>query len=386
MKKYAMLICLCPILFLTGCWSSMELTERAFVTAIALDEGKEGKIKLTTQIYRPASEVSATTNYSESAFVNVTVEEKTIFEAIRSIATIVGRKPQFSHMQTIVIGEKLAQREFSNLLDFLYRDSEIGLNTHILIAADNANKYFIGKSLIENTLGRQLQRQQIMASDLAGNTTDTTLQELEFQIKSEEGNAMVSYLYTNKELQNHLIGGVALIKNGKMIGVVQPKQTEFVLMLMNQYKHGIIEIPCAPPIDNEKQQFETFEVLALKTKASLDINEDDVAVRYNVQIEGSIGDLMCSSIEDINEEKQFEEKIVKTIKYELQEVIKLLQKEKIDVIGIGSQVYKRKPLYWYKWKKDWPDRFAQTSVNIQVDVTITNSKSMNEKPFLSNSD
>lgn len=54
MKKWMVFIfVLTSFLLLTGCWNKTELDEDGFVMAIALDQGKGGRLELTTQMYRP---------------------------------------------------------------------------------------------------------------------------------------------------------------------------------------------------------------------------------------------------------------------------------------------------------------------------------------------
>lgn len=37
----------------TGCWDRFELTELGFVEALAIDEGENGSLRLTTQFLKP---------------------------------------------------------------------------------------------------------------------------------------------------------------------------------------------------------------------------------------------------------------------------------------------------------------------------------------------
>ena len=52
MKK---VIILSILMFLTGCWDRIEIEERGFVIAVAIDSEKENKILLTQQLINPKS-------------------------------------------------------------------------------------------------------------------------------------------------------------------------------------------------------------------------------------------------------------------------------------------------------------------------------------------
>jgi spore germination protein KC len=57
-------------------------------------------------------------------------------------------------------------------------------------------------------------------------------------------------------------------------------------------------------------------------------------------------------------------------KEELEALIKRLQEEKVDVLGIGNKLYQQDPALWKKWEKDWDDIFADIQFEIDVEVSV----------------
>lgn len=381
MKKWTVVILWTSMaLLLSGCWSKLELTERAFVLAIAIDKGKNDNLQMTLQIYKPVSQFGAPSVQEEkSAFFNVTLEGSSFFDIIRNYSTVTGRRSQFSHTQILLIGEEVAKEELSGILDFFFRDAEIRLNTSVMITEGNAREYLFGKTLIENTLGSQIKKQLNLSSGYAGKTIHMNLRDLAFQLKRESGIAMLPYIMKDSTFRQRLVQGIALVGKDRMIRRIEPDDAQYLLMLSGQLKSGIFEIPCDDA--SSKNRKETFEIMKLRTAMSPRMENHRISTHFDVQIIGSIGELVCTTIRVLEDEQNYLRKLERYMEKRLAEVLKTFQQEKVDVLGIGHHVYLHHPSQWKTMKPDWPERYAQMSADIRVKITSINSKMMNASPF-----
>ncbi|UPG63735.1 hypothetical protein [Metabacillus endolithicus] len=76
------------LLFTSGCWNRRELNELAISVGEGIDNDKEGKYKISTQIVIPAGVASKTGNAPSDLPVRLfTGTEDSIFEAMREITT-----------------------------------------------------------------------------------------------------------------------------------------------------------------------------------------------------------------------------------------------------------------------------------------------------------
>ncbi|KRE64490.1 Ger(x)C family spore germination protein [Paenibacillus sp. Soil750] len=385
MKRQIWILCisLSALFVLTGCWDRAELPEKGFVMGIAVDKTENGKILLTTQIFRPTQGISMVGGKStESAYTNVTTVDATLPRAIRDIPINLGRKTQWSHTRLIIIGEELArEQEIFSLLEFFYRDHEPRLTVSIMIAQGRADKYLNMKPLIENTISQQLVQSEKSSASSSSKTVKTNLLKLGLQMKSEVGNAMVPYLYLSqngKTVTN--IAGAAMLRKGKFTGKIEPSDVEMLQMFLNKYESGMIDIPCQNP-SKPQQNLENIEVLSLKSKWQPTVmNEDSLKVHVKVNAEIAIMELNCSKVEKVDEEKEFARRVEETIKQRLEGTIEWLKKNKFDAIGLGDKIYQKNPHLWKEWKPTWDDRFANTEFDIAVDVKILNSGTSIGKP------
>lgn len=92
------------LVLLTGCWNKYELTEWAFVQAVAVDSTEDDRIRLTTQFYKPGGGMEGAPKVSES--FNIRTEGDNMSEAISNIANELGRVAQWGHIRIVLVSEK----------------------------------------------------------------------------------------------------------------------------------------------------------------------------------------------------------------------------------------------------------------------------------------
>jgi spore germination protein KC len=83
-----------------------------------------------------------------------------------------------------------------------------------------------------------------------------------------------------------------------------------------------------------------------------------------------------------DDERKWIGRIESVIQKKMEESLKVMQAKKMDVLGIGNQIYRQNPALWKRWKDDWPNRFEKAEFDIQVHLHITNHGIMTPKPVL----
>jgi germination protein, Ger(x)C family len=383
-KAAAVLIVLVTLVFLSGCWSQFELPDRGFVMGVALDEGEGGKIELTTQVYRPqpahgSHELPG--SGKGTAGLNIKTSDITVMEAVRDIPIHLGRKAQWSHIRVILIGEQLARKvDMGDLLDFFYRDHEPRITVSLIITKGKAGELLKKQPAIEQTMGQQLLRAKKFAASASGKTMDTTLLRWVLQSLSEHSDSYISYVYEDKQDEDMFsVAGLALFKGGKLSVIMSPKKTEGFVMLRNEYNDGVIQIPCASP----SKEMETMEVIRLRTKIKTYIKGDQIKVQVRAQGDGAIGNMKCTQIENEEDEAAFVHKVEERVKLKMLTTIHFLQKNKIDVIGIGNSIYQKHPKQWKKLSSEWDEKFAEIPFSVEVKLRLITGGVLTGKPVTS---
>ncbi|TVY11129.1 Ger(x)C family spore germination protein [Paenibacillus cremeus] len=369
---------------LSGCWDKFELIEFGFVQAIAIDQTEDGKIELTSHFYKPAGGgEGGTAPVKEKGPINIRTTGDTIFDAIRDIATYLGRKAKFDHMRVILISEQVAKtNNIEDILEFFSRDHEPRATFPIMITMGRASSYLDEKPFIENTMGQQLRKMEETTSRYSGKTVKTNLLELAIQMKSEVGIARFPYVYRMKnELEPINVAGIAIVKKGKLADIVSPEESAELLMMTDQYEGGIIKVPCHDQGTTKQGKMDSFEVDRVETKLITAVEENSLRIRVKTKIKGAVGELHCAPIVTNEEEKKFSDHVQEKVTQEIKKVVEHLQKKKLDAIGIGNQIYRKDPSLWKRWKKDWDERFARSQLEIAVDVTVTDTGMNVGKPL-----
>ncbi|SFD79540.1 spore germination protein KC [Paenibacillus catalpae] len=383
-KAAKLLIVLVILALLSGCWSQFELPDRGFVMGVALDEGKNGKIEMTTQVYRPQPAHGGhdlPSSGNGTAGLNITTTDTTVMEAVRDIPIHLGRKAQWSHMRVIVIGEQLARSvNMGELLDFFYRDHEPRVTVSLMIAKGRAGEMLNKQPIIEQTMGQQLLSAKKFAASASAKTIDTTLLKWVLQSLSAHNDSYISYVYENKDNKDVFsAAGLALFKGGKLAIIMSPKKTEGLVMLRNEYDDGVIQLPC----DSPSKEMETLEIINLQTKIKTHIKGDQITVHVKAQGDGAIGELKCTSIKNKEEEAVFIHKVEEAIKTKIRNTVHYLQKNKIDVIGIGNLIYRKHPKQWKNLSNGWDDTFAEIPFNVEVKLRLVTGGTVISKPVTS---
>ena len=271
---------------------------------VAIDENKSGNIKLTAQIYKPMHRIGGGGKQG-AAFENIETTGATIFEAGRDITLHLGRKAQWSHMKIIIIADKMAKKEdLLSLLEFYYRDHEPRLTTNVLIAKGEAAALLNTHVLVEQTVSQQLNSMQEIAHSSTGKVPAVNLLGLSQALKSQVPDAVLPLAALSK---GNIVttSGMALVKNGKMIGTLDSKKTEDIQMLTNQFKSGVISIPCGKAGKNVKRLFETVEVQKASSNIKTIVSSGSPKVEVNVKIIGNFGILKCTKMEKREDEEKF---------------------------------------------------------------------------------
>ncbi|MNB81073.1 Spore germination protein B3 precursor [compost metagenome] len=385
MRRWIAVTLSIPLVLLTsGCWDKTELTEFGYVQAVALDKGEQGKIALTTHFYNPSSGegTGGDSKKTPAKGISIRTEANTVFEAIRDIPIRYGRKAKWDHIRVILIGEELAKEEdIREVLDFFSRDQEPRPTVPVMIAGGNAGDLFKIKPFIESTIGQQLQELLKAGAKYTAKTSKIPFFDLALQFMGETDVENLPYVKGTGSSRVITASGVALLKNGKLARIVSPADTESLMMLLNKYENGIIEFPCPESSEEDKRRMESFEVMSLKTKIKTDTKRERAVIHISTRIGGSPGELTCTTIKTEKDEERLEDHIQKCVESRLQKVIAAFQEQKMDVIGAGDQIYRKNPRLWKRWKPTWDKRFAESEVDIHVDVNITDEGMKSTTPF-----
>jgi len=373
------LLAFVALALLTGCWSKFELTEWAFVQAVAVDRAEGDRIRLTTQFYKPGGGLEGAPKASES--FNIRTEGDNMSEAISNIANELGRVAKWGHIRIVLVSERMANNQnLKGVLDYFLRDQESRETAQFAITKGKASDYLTRKPFIESTMGQQLREISQSSKRFTGMSKKMNLLQVAIALKSQTGVAVLPYMASSGGKKDAvMMNGVAVFRD---YSIVQPglpsKSAEYLLMLRNEYERGVITYPCE---DNPKTKKDTFEHVMVSSTTKVEPKGESVVVRIHLILTGGYGELQCSKVRQSSDEKLIEKKITEHVERKLQQEISEMQTRQLDLLNIGDALYRRHPALWLKWKSTWGNRLSQADFRIQVEIQMTHTGLTKPLPY-----
>ncbi|MFD2874847.1 hypothetical protein ACFTAO_00885 [Paenibacillus rhizoplanae] len=93
-----LLLLLLLSLGLTGCWNYAEVDDMAIVAGVAIDKNEDGKLLLTAEIV----DTGGSADKAQAGYKMVSLSGNTMFEIVRNLISITGKKLFWSHAKAII--------------------------------------------------------------------------------------------------------------------------------------------------------------------------------------------------------------------------------------------------------------------------------------------
>lgn len=386
----AVLLIMFFLLNLSGCGSKRELNELAIVSAIGIDERKNGDFLVTIQVVDPG-EVS--TQKSGAAPVTLFSEKgKTIIEALRRVTTKAPRVTYAGHLQMLVISEQVASKGISRVLDAFFRPSDFRSDFLIVVTKEiEAQQLLKITTPIDKIPSGNMFKSLTSSEKIWGPLTTVNIQQVISDLVSEGKNPILTGItVTNKtnkaklekanELENiqkikkdstFIYVGLAVFNKDKLIGWLNEEESSgYNYTIGNVFQTGEV-ITC--PKKKGKSQ---IALTKTNSKIKSSIKNGKPKIQVQIRAKGRLSEIACSGINLSNPKtiSMLESKTELAIKQHVERAIQTVQRKyKSDIFGFGATINKNHPKVWHTLKKDWDQTFSQLPVNVDVQVTIQRS-------------
>ena len=132
-------------LFITSCWDYREIDKLAVVAGVAVDKGTTGQYEVTAEIVQISGGKDTKTMSN-----TITMEGRTMFDAVRNGISLSGKKLYWSHTKVIILSKEIASEGVMKVIDWFNRDAETRPDFHVLISEGaSAKEIFSGQGATE---------------------------------------------------------------------------------------------------------------------------------------------------------------------------------------------------------------------------------------------
>ncbi|KAB2330183.1 Ger(x)C family spore germination protein [Cytobacillus depressus] len=360
------------VLFLSGCWDQNLLKDASLINSIAFDLEDSGQVSTTVSIRSlQGSEGTGEQKIHTDTFTEV---DSTPRGSRDKIDLEVAKKINASKIQVLLIGEKLAKKEFYPTLDVFYRDPKSALNAKLAVVNDQAKEVIKLGSEVNVSVGEYI-------SDLLTSAEDLTMAN-DFDIQTvgtiilDPGRDIAIPMIHRVNHKTAKVVGLALFNNNVYSGMVLNKQDTTMYYLLAGHLSKIARFTKKIDDSGSVKDFITFEVTDLKRKLTVQAKKpQSVIVNINLVLKTKVVEYPKNKLDSQKEIDKLNKLLSKKMTEKAQNITVQLQEANCDALGIGRRMIALHPHVWkdLDWRKVYPTITFKTDV--KVDITqkgITN--------------
>lgn len=368
MKKIKLILLLIPIILLTGCWDMVEINQRIYPYSFGVDllEGEVENISLTVT-YPNIRALGKNPSQEQKTYV-LNSTGSSIFQATKKLTTEVQGSFYLKHLRVLVLGEEVAKDKkiVKQIMDGLMRDFLINKRIHITLVKDEAGKLL--ESLPNNMKQESLEGTifgLLLNPQKSPYFTPEYLSEF-IHYMDKKTASVVPLLSQEGDVIKASGGGV--FKDYSLVGYINDKENAAITMLNGMVKSEVID-------SDYKGDIISLNARSVKSNKKLISNDENLKIKYNIEIEGALQEYTLSEGKSILENPESLNAIKKTleskVKKELEGAIHKLQKDlNADALGIGEYLSKYHPKLWKTVEEDWDNVFSDIEIEVDVNVEI----------------
>jgi spore germination protein KC len=357
-------------LVLSGCWDRKEVNDLAIIVGAAIDEGKEDPILLTllfmvTSGGTAGSSMGSQSNETQQQEVLMSVEGKTIADAVSKMQEKLSRRIFWGHNRVIIFGEKLAKKGIKEHIDFFVRHPETRLRAFTFISKGEAHTLLETDPVLEESRAEMLR--ELMELDIA---IKVPIKELMSLLSKEGENAVIPWIETaeltpEKPEKGYRLNGLAVISNGKMIDKLTQKESRGLMWIQDKIEQATITVQ-----PNEEEKPVTMIHLHAKTDLKAKVENGEPIVYLKIHTEDDVLQ-NASKINLLDEKavKDLEKQVAQEISSYIDLVLNRVQKElQVDALGFSDAFLRADPKWWKSVEKEWDEIFP--TIKVEKDIIV----------------
>lgn len=376
-KIAALVLSVCQLFLLSGCWNYREIDDQINVAGIALDIGEQGcRCHLTAEI--------ATVGSGENArFESHIVESDgdTVFEAIRNLMTLTPKKLYFGHCETLIIGEPLAQYGIRELLDLPIRNHEMRADMNIVIAKGTTGKRLLETKGITTNIVSYKISSILKTSEKAVGKAAASKDYLVYNGIHTAGFSVTVpalELYKLESDDGVNLCGAAVFREDKLIGYLDEEQLKDLSLMMGKLKTGLLttEAPGSPYYNT------SFEIHKTHAETKVSCDGSSIAADCRVKLWVNVGETQLREDFLNPAEVDATRRVLETsLCQDLSHLVEAAQQTyRCDIFGIGRKIEQQDPDCWKKHAKNWREDFSKVHFKISCEVIVNGSGVSNIAP------
>lgn len=356
----------------SGCASDrQQLKDKAIVQGMGIDyrdDKQESGYEITLQVFDVSKSEGSGQSIKGTITTTYSSKGETIFSAIENGQKVLDRNTFMAQNKLLVVGEKVAQSDMAEVLDYYTRVADCRPDVQIAVARGSA------KGVIESTCKQSMIPAVKIANTLIngefnGKSVNIFVFEAINAYKSQTSDMYLPLVKTfgSGKDNNVALDGIAVFQGRKMVGTLDTAETHGLLFINHKISNGNIII------NHESLGKITMKITASSSSKKVRIKDGkvyfDVKIKcaLNVyEIENGLTDVVVDT--DV---ESFEKSASKKIEKEMRKALKKCLKEyKSDVFDIGKLVAMKDHDFYDQNKDHWEDLLDQIEFSVHADCKV----------------
>lgn len=353
---------------LTGCWDRSELNDLALVMAAGFDQAESGRILLSAQIYVPKAGGSGQDRSKGSAQGQTmvkTVEGETLADAIGNLQMQLSREIFWGHGEVFIFGEERARNGIEKDLNLLLHARQLRERANIYVSKGKAAEILRLAPRLERDSAESLREMSRL-----NKVPDVTMVKLLSMLSGAESTAVLPYIQVRRsqpgtpsnQTSPYFVGS-AVLKEGRLVGLLDIQATRGLLWLKNENKDAIF----TSDIAGSKGKVSMW-IINHHTTLVPSIREGKWSVDAYIESKSNL--LQSTSGGDVMDpewirraEMGASEEIENSVRSALEKAQKTYRS---DIFGFGELFRRHYPSQWRAVQKNWNDVFSGIDVRVHV--------------------
>ena len=369
-------------LLLTGCWDSVEIDKKAFVSAVAIDVGKDidkkdhgidflnmdeddrENLSIVKVTYDFPDIRNMDTQKGTTEKLYLSVDGYSLSDAYIKATSKTSRSLHFGHSKLLLLSEEVYNYPslVNEFMDYIERTPSINRAMMMAIVEGSTEDYLKSKPMQEDGVDNYITNLLRNNRD-NGSFKPVTVTKYIDMVKSDNL-AILPIFKLKGENDIELIGG-AIIEDYTIKDKISKSEMDNIQILDGDVG------ACKKVITNETHPIDYY-IENVNTDMQVKYEDDKLYINYNVDAEGDLSGYYsgAKSIDNMdiqNIESEFSDTIEKEL---LNTIHKVKDDMEIDILGIKSSLEKYHPMIWIKVKDDWPRALNESVVSVSVDCKI----------------
>lgn len=372
-------------LLLTGCWDSVEIDRKAFVSTIGIDVGDDIKARndmINSQ--RGESEenieninaLKVTYGFPDirnmdpkkgsAPELSITVDGYSMTDAYFKALGKSSRTLHFGHSKLLLLSDELFKypEVLKEIMDYIEREPSLNRTIIMAIVKGKAKDYVEIKPVMEENIDNYIT--SLMGnSSKNGTVAPITLTKYIDMLKSY--NISMLPVFSIQDENDIQLTGMAVIKNYAIQDYLTNNQMTDVQILKGDIGS------CIKAVMRNNHNIDYY-IKNVERDLQIDYNNGKLQLKYVIGTEGTLkgyyteGEKLDSKvIEEI--EKQFDKSMVR----DFENIINFTRNNlKIDILDVGSDIRRFHKGVWNEVKDNWPEALRNAEITIEVNNDIRN--------------